>query len=182
MTEPHLVRKDTDCGLTFDTEALHHASAKPARSALSKYRRTLPHSSSSGQAANRHHQLAASQVDVGYRLRPVQLTQVPVPLHLLASIVPSHRAPCQRGERSLIAAAKRLVPWLFVGLKPTYRYLPQSRRREQEVGRTRAGNASLGAILQSGACEQNEVAAENITHIVECGYPRYCATGPETCS
>lgn len=130
MTEPHLVRKDTDCGLTFDIEALRHVSAKPAHSALRLYIRTVPHSFSSGHAAERHHQLTASQVDGGYRLRPVQLTQVPVPLHLLASIAPSHRAPCHRGERSLIAAANRLFPWLFVGLKPTYRHRLQSRRRD----------------------------------------------------
>ena len=42
--------------------------------------------------------------------RPTQLTQDPWPLHLLASIVPSHLAPTQSGDKSLIAAAKIAFP------------------------------------------------------------------------
>lgn len=51
--------------------------------------------------------------------RPMQFVHVPVPVHLLASMVPSHFAPIQRGERSLIAEAKIPLPWSFVGLNPT---------------------------------------------------------------
>ena len=75
-------------------------------------------------------------------------------MHLLASIVPWHRAPLQSGERSLIAAAKMLLPWLFVGLKPInatlYVHVEGSEHVAERGGkRTCTGDVSLGAELHA---------------------------------